>query len=202
MVQTLVNGVLYDYYDTVPTTTTTTTDAQHDTDHTDLEGRVSVVETELAGATHENVADKLVKRQTITYLEDIVSRNIDVQEVVELLQPTGYFYWEHPNRNQFVQIGSSILAEDPSNSMSGFQHYHQDTATVMITGNDSFAPLRIESNTVTIRSMFEVVSSAGEIVLQIRNNGEIVNSTIQMLLDKVAELETRIHILESNTGLI
>ena len=200
MVQTLVNGILYDYYESVATTTTV--GENHEIDHTDLEGRVTLVENELNGATHENIANKLVKRQTITYLEDIVSKNLDVEEVVELLEPIGYFYWENQNRNQFIQIGSSILAEDPSSSLSGLTHYHQETATVIISGNDTYAPLRIESNTTNIRAMFEVVDSNGEIMLQIRNNGEIINSTIQMLIDKVAELENRIHILESEAGII
>ena len=201
MVQTLVNGILYDYYESVPTTTTTVGE-NHEIDHTSLEGRITEVENELNAATHENVADKLVKRQTITYLEDIVSKNLDVEEVVELLEPIGYFYWENQNRNQFIQIGSSILAEDPSASLSGLTHYHQETATVIISGNDTYAPLRIESNTTNIRAMFEVVDSNGEIIFHFRNNGEIINSTIQMLIDKVAELENRIHILESEAGII
>ena len=206
MVQTIIDGVVYDYY--TPAATATTTgggDHQHEgttTDLTALEGRVAQNETVLGNATPNNTTDTLVKRANIVYFQDLVSQNLDAEQVIEVLADNGYFYWENPNRNQFIQIGSSLQAQDPDLQESGFTHYHQNTATVAITGNSAAAPLRISANVGTIDNMLEIVDEAGLITFAIQRNGTLVSETITQLLNTVAELENRIHILENNAGVI
>lgn len=207
MVQTIIDGVVYDYYEAEITTGGTTTDDHAHTtgtgaDLTALEGRVAVNESVLANATPNNTTDTLVKRATIVNFEDIVSRNLDAAQVIEVLGDNGYFYWENPNRNQFVQIGSSLQAQDPDLVESGFTHYHQNTATVQIVGNNSSAPVRITANVPTIENMFEIVDEVSNITFAVRRNGTFVSQTITDLLNTVSELENRIHILENNAGII
>ena len=204
MVQTIVNGQVYDYYEPEGTTTGTG-DHSHDStelDLTALEGRVTQNETILGNATANNTTDTLVKRESIVHFQDIVSQNLDAAQVVEVLDDNGYFYWENPNRNQFVIMGSSIQAQDPNLVESGFTHYHQNTATVQIQGNVNAAPLRISANVGTIENMFEVVDEGGLITFAVRRNGTFVSQTITDLLNTVIELENRIHILENNAGMI
>lgn len=203
MVQTIVDGVVYDYYESEITTSSgdhahTSTDA----DLTSLEGRVALNETVLGNATQNNTTDTLVKRANIVYFEDIVSKNLDAAQVIEVLDPNGYYYWENAERNQFVQIGSSLQAQDPDLVESGFTHYHQNTATVQIVGNNSSAPLRISANVSTIENMLEIVDDANQITFAVKRNGTFVSQTITDLLNIVSELENRVHILENNAGII
>ena len=205
MVQTIINGVVYDYYEPESTAGSggdhTVIHENTDADLTSLEGRVLQNETVLGNATNTNTSDTLVKRQALTYFQDVVSQNLDTEQVIEILADNGYFYWENPGRNQFIQIGSSIQAEDPALANSGFTHYHQNTATTEITGNVDAAPLRITANVDTITNMFEIVNTVGEITFAVTRNGDFVNETITNLLNTVANLESRIHILENNAGL-
>ena len=202
MVQTIVDGVVYDYYEPDITTGGGGEHTHTETDLTALEGRVTQNETVLGNATPNNTTDTLVKRASTVYLEDVVSRNLDAAQVIEVTEDNGYFYWENPNRNQFIQIGSSIQAQDPDLQESGFTHYHQNTATVEITGNTAAAPLRISANVDTIINMFEIVDTGGTISFAITRTGLIESQEIIQLQNTVSDLVNRVHILENNAGII
>ena len=200
MVKTIISGVVYDFYE--PTAVGVGGAHEHDdTELTNLETRVATNEGILNGATENNTDGSLVKRKEITHFEDIVCRNVDAQDTVEVLADSGYFYWENPNRNQFIQIGSSLAAEDPSTALSGFTHYHQNTGVVSIQGNNTMAPLRVQANTAGTKNMFEIVDEANQIVFAVKQNGSFISQTITTLLNKISELESRIHVLENNAGL-
>ena len=203
MVKTIINGVVYDYIQ--PPITLGGGEHDHEAGElnlTDIEARIEANENQLANATADNVAGALVQRAEVTNFTDLVYRNADVNEVVELLQSSGYFYWQNAARNQFIQIGSSLLAEDPSTELSGITHYHEGTATVSIQGNDNMAPLRITAQNATVKNMFEVVDSTDQVQFAVKNDGGIESAIITDLLDRIADLENRLHIVENNAGLL
>ena len=90
MVKTIINGVLYDYIQ--PPITLGGGEHDHEAgevDLTDIESRITANENQLANATPDNTAGVLVQRAEVTNFTDLVARNADVNEVVELLQSSG-----------------------------------------------------------------------------------------------------------------
>ena len=64
------------------------------------------------------------------------------------------------------------------------------------------APLRITAQNATVKNMFEVVDSTDQIQFAVKNNGQIESSIITELLNRIADLENRLHIVENNAGLL
>ena len=183
------------------TTTAEPTAHTHD-ENTALDTRLTVIEGIVNSATENNVDSTLVLRKSTTNFEDIVARNVDIQDVSSILSHLGYFYWENPSKNQFIQIGASLADMDPAQSFAGIEHYHEQTANLIITGDVNRAPLQIESNTANTILMFSILDSSNNIRFSVNKQGYVNSEQITSIENRLANIEARLHILESNTGLL